>query len=313
MADLVSIVIPCRNEPRLIRALQSVEQQTYREVEVIIVDDASDPIIFYTSFGRNLVSSLKIATLRLDQQVGPAAARNAGVEAATGEWVAFLDADDWWLPSKLARQMARLEETGRDWAYTDCYYDPPPGRHPRPNSFFHRFPAMPDGPAVHHAHLAGHNFITMSSPIVRRSICPAFQNLPVSEDWDFFTRLARKHPPASVASALHFYTLTPNGGRHYAALNEYVPVNVAILERLYGDSNLPVGQKFRVARARIVERAAVQLLNAGRNQEALAWLSHAWSAPLRGSLRHWALRLAAAAGHGAYYRLLRAALWAGRV
>jgi glycosyltransferase involved in cell wall biosynthesis len=303
VADLVSVVIPCRNDPRLERALASVAHQSYAPVEVVVVDDASDlPIL--ADQGR---------VIRRDHRVGPAAARNAGVQVAHGEWVAFLDADDWWLPSKLARQMARLEETGRDWAYTDCYYDPPPGRRMRPNSFFHRFPAMPDGRAVHEAHLAGHNFITMSSPVIRRSVCPAFQNLPVSEDWDFFTRLAWYYPPASVASALHFYTLTPNGGRHYAALDQYVGVNVGILERLYGASNLSCGQNFARARARIVERAAVQLLNAGRNQEALAWLRHDWSIPLRGTLRHWALRLAAAAGHGVYHRLLRAALWAGRV
>ena len=303
MADLVSVVIPCRNDPRLVRAVTSATEQENLLREIIVVDDASDPPIW------GWLNGMKV--IRFDQQIGPAAARNAGMEAATGEWVAFLDADDWWLPSKLARQMARLQDTGRDWSYTDCYYDPSPGRL-RPNSFFHRFPAMPDGAAVHEAHLNGHNFITMSSPVVRRALCPAFHDLPVSEDWDWFTRLAAAHPPAVAASPLHFYTLTPNGGRHYKALDQYVPVNVAILERLYQDSTLPVGQNFEAARARIVERAAVQYLNAGRTQEARPWLRHGWSAPLRGTLRHWALRLASVRP-GLYPRLLRLALWAGRV
>lgn len=101
---LVSVVLPCFNaEATVRRALVSIAQQDYPSVEVIAVDDAStDRTAELLASSTRPVSRL----VRLRQNRGAAAARNAGLAVARGEYVAFLDADDEWLPAKLSRQVS---------------------------------------------------------------------------------------------------------------------------------------------------------------------------------------------------------------
>lgn len=105
---LVSAIIPTYNRARLVTdAVESILGQTYPEVEIIVVNDGStdDTLSRLARYrGRTRIISQKNA--------GPAAARNRGIAAATGELVAFLDSDDVWLPEKLERQVAILERAG---------------------------------------------------------------------------------------------------------------------------------------------------------------------------------------------------------
>ena len=254
-------MIPHYDDPRLEQALASVAVQTRPADEVIVVDDGSP---------RPPHSSAKVTVLSTPRhRCGPAIARNIGVRAATAEAVAFLDADDLFLPTKLERQADAMERTGAAWSYTDCRYLGSRGVFRRPNSWFHGWPgAFPSGRAIHQAHLQGHNFITMSSVMVRREACPTFDAaLPVSEDWDAFVRLAEIHEGVAVNDVLHLYRLHPAGGRHYRALADYERVNLAILRAAHERANLPTGQ-FRDAARRVRQRAAIQHLNAGLGQEA---------------------------------------------
>jgi glycosyltransferase involved in cell wall biosynthesis len=99
--DLVSVIIPVYNGERfLAQAIESVEGQTYRPLEVIVVDDGSTD-----QSGEVARRFPTVRCLRQDN-AGQAAARNRGAAAATGPFLAFLDADDLWLPDKLERQMA---------------------------------------------------------------------------------------------------------------------------------------------------------------------------------------------------------------
>ena len=101
----VSVIIPTYNRAALVKeAVASVLAQTWREFELIVVDDGStddtpEALAPYAS---------RIRLLRRENRGGVSAARNAGMAAARGEWLAFLDSDDLWLPEKLARQMAYL-------------------------------------------------------------------------------------------------------------------------------------------------------------------------------------------------------------
>ena len=98
----VSVIIPTYNRrEELIRAVESVLNQTYRGTEVIIVDDGSD-----VKAGE-ILKNLNGMDLRIIYQAnkGPAAARNIGVEESRSEWLAFLDSDDFWHPDKLAKQI----------------------------------------------------------------------------------------------------------------------------------------------------------------------------------------------------------------
>ena len=101
----VSVIIPAYNSAStIIRALQSVATQTLAPQEIIVVDDAS------TDTTRDLVanfassSSIPVRVLTQTTNSGPGAARNAGWDAATGDYIAFLDADDQWHPRKIELQ-----------------------------------------------------------------------------------------------------------------------------------------------------------------------------------------------------------------
>ena len=102
---LISCIVPVYNgEKYLVEALDSISQQTYRQVEMIVVDDGS------TDETAAVVKQYGAEVRYLYQHnAGPAAARNRGLSAANGEFVAFLDADDLWHPEKLTIQMARFE------------------------------------------------------------------------------------------------------------------------------------------------------------------------------------------------------------
>ncbi len=98
---LVSICIPTYNRAALVQeAVASVLAQTWREFELIVVDDGStddttEALAAYAS---------RIRLIRRESRGGVSAARNTGIAAARGEWLAFLDSDDLWRPEKLARQ-----------------------------------------------------------------------------------------------------------------------------------------------------------------------------------------------------------------
>lgn len=101
----VSIIIPLYNKERYIaRAVESVFAQTFRDFELIVVDDGS------TDSSPELVMAYLDPRLRLVRQrnMGPGFARNRGIEESTATYVTFLDADDEWLPSFLDRYLQAL-------------------------------------------------------------------------------------------------------------------------------------------------------------------------------------------------------------
>ncbi len=103
----VSVVIPTRNRAAIVeRAVLSALAQTARPCEVVVIDDASTD----DTAGRlERYAGDGVRVLRVPERGGGSRARNLGIEAARGDWVAFLDSDDEWRPQKLERQLARLE------------------------------------------------------------------------------------------------------------------------------------------------------------------------------------------------------------
>src|SRR6188768_3644668 len=100
----ICAVIPAHNsQATLRRALESVRAQTLPVSQLVVVDDASTDS---TSEVAGSYQGLNVEVVRMDKNVGAAAARNRGVMAANTELVAFLDADDEWLPTKLEKQAA---------------------------------------------------------------------------------------------------------------------------------------------------------------------------------------------------------------
>ncbi len=109
--DLVSVIVPCFNGAKYIEStIRSVLAQTHKYIQVIVVDDKS------TDSSVSIVRALaheddRIKLIELQRNHGaPAAPRNEGVRLATGDWIAFLDADDLWHPKKLEYQLNALNQ-----------------------------------------------------------------------------------------------------------------------------------------------------------------------------------------------------------
>jgi len=138
----VSVVMPVYNAAdTLVHSIESVLAQTHADVELVVVDDGSKddswPLI-----ERVADRDARIVPYRMPANGGVAAARNAGIERAGGELIAFLDSDDWWHPRKLEVQLAYMRESGARISYTayqrvddqgrplSCVSPPATTRHP---------------------------------------------------------------------------------------------------------------------------------------------------------------------------------------
>ena len=114
---LVSVVMPAHNSQGLLsESVQSVLAQTYSEWELVLVDDASRDGTL--ALARQLASGdPRIRVLPLEQNVGVAEARNRGIGAASGQYLAFLDSDDLWLPNKLQTQIDFMRSSGAGFSF----------------------------------------------------------------------------------------------------------------------------------------------------------------------------------------------------
>ena len=112
MKPKVSVVIPTYNRPHLIkRTVDSVLKQTFQDFEIIIVDDGMK------ERAEEVIKNIKDERIKYIQHEinrGGGAARNTGIKVAQGEYIAFLDDDDEWLPEKLGKQVKALDNSGED-------------------------------------------------------------------------------------------------------------------------------------------------------------------------------------------------------
>jgi glycosyltransferase involved in cell wall biosynthesis len=115
---LVSIIIPCFNAERwLPEAIDSCLRQTYPHLEIIVIDDGSSDrsLEIIRSYGDKI-------RWETGPNCGGCAARNRGFALSTGDYIQYLDADDYLLPEKIASQVAALEDSGADVVYGDWRY-----------------------------------------------------------------------------------------------------------------------------------------------------------------------------------------------
>ncbi len=110
MSPLISVVIPTFNHAHFLgRALQSVLHQTYPHYEILIIDNNSHD---HTHEVIDSFRDARIRTIKIDNHGVIAASRNLGIREARGEWVAFLDSDDYWYPGKLKKMLSIIECNG---------------------------------------------------------------------------------------------------------------------------------------------------------------------------------------------------------
>jgi glycosyltransferase involved in cell wall biosynthesis len=209
MNDLVSVVIPVFNGSRyLAEAVRSVLDQTYPRVEVVAVDDGStdDSPRVLAGFGE------RVRVIR-QANSGVAAARNTGMSNARGEFVAFLDQDDYWRPEKLARQVDRFRASGRvglvhtDFGFRRGDHESLDNPHPAGLMVGDCFELL----------LLG-NPLCNSSVLVRKSVIDAVGPCDLRilgntvQDYDLWLRVARVSRFDFVASPLTFFRLHEGQG-----------------------------------------------------------------------------------------------------
>lgn len=195
MSLKVSVVIPVRNGAPFIReAVESVlAQEGFSAHEIIVVDDGStdDTPVILESFKD------KIIRKRIPASGGPAEPRNAGIRMATGDWIAFLDADDLWFKRKLRRQ-AEVIERCPEVGFICCNFlnfDPTTGKTVEHFRVLRRHPAVrTDEPFVGHPlrTLLWNNFVGTSTVLMSRDAIqrtgyfnPEYVN---SQDFDYWAR-----------------------------------------------------------------------------------------------------------------------------
>jgi glycosyltransferase involved in cell wall biosynthesis len=109
---MVSVILPTHNRADILsRAIKSALEQSYEDIELIIVDD------FSTDETKSVIETFKDARIRyvrLDRVSGGSAARNVGIDLSRGEFIAFLDDDDEWLPEKIEKQMEKFKQGAQD-------------------------------------------------------------------------------------------------------------------------------------------------------------------------------------------------------
>jgi glycosyltransferase involved in cell wall biosynthesis len=230
---------------------------------VVVVDDGSTDD---TAGAVNGLADDRLRLVRHDTPRRVSEARNSGVRAATGAWVAFCDDDDVWAPDKLAEQLAAASRLGRDWAYAgvvtvDEALRPvaaPPT--PTPEQVVRELPrynAVPGG---------GSNVLVRRELLDRAG--PFDPGLRNTEDWEMWLRLSRLGPPAVAGRRLVGYRVHPANA------------SLDVAEILAGVARIERRHHTRVDRGRIHRWLAESCLRQGRRAQAV---------------RHWATAVRAGA------------------
>ena len=119
---LISVVIPAYKAEKTVgKTLESVRSQTYPHWEALVINDCS-PDNTQALLEQAAAEDERIRVLVNEKNSGVSYSRNRGITQARGEWIAFLDSDDYWTPDKLEKQVAAAQSTGADIVYTGYAY-----------------------------------------------------------------------------------------------------------------------------------------------------------------------------------------------
>lgn len=168
---LVSIVMPAYNcEKYVAEAINSVLAQTYKSWELLVIDDGSkdNTLQIINEFGNK---DIRIRPLQNEKNMGVSATRNRGIELASGDWIAFLDSDDMWEPTKLEKQLKVAEKKSAEFLFTRSLYINEDGE---PFKGIFEVPEK-----VSYKKLRNHNIISCSSVLVNKKF---FENIKMEKD-----------------------------------------------------------------------------------------------------------------------------------
>ena len=198
MPGKVSVIIPVyKSEKFIAETLRSVLCQTYADLEVLIIADGS------TDATESIVRGFSDPRIKYIRRKngGTAAARNTGIKAATGSYIAFLDHDDIWMPDKVEKQIKFLSDTGAKVVFCNGNIIPT-GKPMRKENIFQT--GVLD---MSEMTLNGGNFITPSSLLVHKEVIektgPMEENVPGIDDLDFSISIARSYKIGFINECLY--------------------------------------------------------------------------------------------------------------
>jgi len=238
MSPLVSVIMPAyQSEEFLLDAMASVLNQSHRELELILVNDgAKDRTL-------ELALSVKDPRVRVIDQPnqGPAGARNKGLELAQGSWVAFLDADDLWLPQKLELQLAAA--AGREVMVYSDYQMFQGDQESSPKSF--TFCPWFERQGDLYRQLIQHNFVGTLTVLLPKAVVDRVgrfnQDLFGPEDWDYWIRVAKEVPLVYLDQPLAWYR------QHEAGISKDYGRYEQSLQKVYDTYLLTQGTKEEIS------------------------------------------------------------------
>lgn len=259
----VSIIIPTCNRGWILKeAIESVLAQDFASFELIVIDDGS------TDNTEDILNAYKDSIIAFRQRNrGVGAARNAGLALATGEFVAFLDSDDLWLPEKLSRQIdffnsnqdAMVCQTDEIWIRNGLRVNPKK-RHKKPSG------------AIFEDSLSL-CLVSPSAVMIKRSLFDTVgvfnEQLPACEDYDLWLRISCRYPVHLIETPL-----TIKRGGHNDQLSRMPGLDrfrIEALKRIIGDGLLSAGQRNAAIRT-LREKCAIYAngcLKRGRKDEAM--------------------------------------------
>ncbi|MDH5798419.1 MAG: glycosyltransferase [Paracoccaceae bacterium] len=267
---LVSVVIPVFNREGQIRAaIESVLRQTYSKLEVVVVDDGSTD---GTVDEIEKIEDDRIRLVHMPENGGPSAARNLGIKESKGEWIAFQDSDDEWLPRKLELQMDALLQAEKGAIACFCgmsILTKDDALQSRTRVAYHPDPAIQISRKDMKQAVLRYSLVSTQTLIVRADMlraCGGFDtSLRALEDWDCTIRLSLLGDICFVDLPLVNQTFSANSLTHHGH-------SFSQARRMIFDKHLGLFKSDPIALSRVARSIAGDLRRTGEAGEAAKYL-----------------------------------------
>lgn len=204
----LSVIIPTYNHARYIqRAINSLLEQSFKDFETIVVDDGS------TDNTRDIINSYGDSIKYIYQQNhGPASARNTGIEASKGEYIALLDSDDYFAKENLKRKLSFLEGNKHvGWVYSDWQYVDHHGNYLERGSEKFVYSDKKLSGEITKELLYSRNYISPCTVVIKRLILDDVgyfdPMIPSQEEYDLWLRISVKYPIYYLNEVLAYVTV----------------------------------------------------------------------------------------------------------
>ncbi len=274
----VSVIIPAHNSAAtLVEALDSVVRQTRPVQEIIVVDDASsdDTVRVFEDWQRALTGTVEARLLRQSRNTGPAGARNAGIRAATGNWIAFLDADDAWLPGRIMAQLNTAATHPSAVLFCGGTIPLDPGYPPPPTVPAFRVTSLTLDDFIIHNPIATSTVLAWREVILDAGLFDEQFRGP--EDYDLWLRVASCHECLQLETPLSRYRTTIGS----LSMDErtFLPQVIAVLRKAFGPGGALAAhpRQRRRAYAEQYSSASWMAFSRGDRPAALRHLLHSWA------------------------------------